>query len=78
MAFTSIENSGVAKKGSLHTMETTIPCKLYSEITGFSDDTKSKEQIEFCFQWVKRLGQNRHRGLGRCHFQLIKEQEDAK
>lgn len=78
VASTSIEESGVARKGSLRTMETTIPCTLYAEITGFPNDPKLKEQIEYCFQWVKRLGQNRHRGLGRCQFQRIEEKEDAK
>lgn len=79
VASTSIEESGVAQKGSLRTMETTIPCTLYAEITAFPDDPKSKEQIEYCFQWIKRLGQNRHRGLGRCQF-IFKEivREDTK
>lgn len=79
VASTSIEESGVAQKGSLRTMETTIPCTLRAEITEFPDDPKSKEQIEYCLQWVKRLGQNRHRGLGRCQF-IFKEivREDTK
>lgn len=79
VASTSIEENGVAKRGSLRTMETTIPCTLRAEITEFPDDPKSKEQIEYCLQWVKRLGQNRHRGLGRCQF-IFKEmvKEDAK
>ncbi len=76
VASTSIEESGVARKGSLRTMETTIPCTLYAEITEFPDDQKSKEQIEYCFQWIKRLGQNRHRGLGRCHFEFIKKEDE--
>lgn len=71
VASTAIGNSGVAQKGSLRTMETTIPCTLYAEITEFPN--VFEKEIKLCFQWVKRMGQNRHRGLGRCHFQLINE-----
>ncbi len=79
VASTEIKETGVAQKGSLRTMETTIPCTLYAEITEFPDNPKSKEQIEYCLQWVKRLGQNRHRGLGRCQFIFEKTvKEDAK
>lgn len=68
-------DSGVAKKHSLRRMQTTIPCELEAEITNVSDDFI--DQIEFCFKWMKRLGQNRNRGLGRCKFDMIKEEEET-
>ena len=79
VASTSIVETGIAKKGSLRSMETTIPCTLYAEITEFPSgtDTDFKADIELCFKWIKRLGQNRHRGLGRCQFEIVKEEEVA-
>lgn len=71
LASTAIEEkSGVAKKHSLRIMETTIPCLLNAEITDFPDKPELKAQIDSCFKWIKRLGQNRNRGLGRCQFEI--------
>ena len=63
-------DSGVAKKHSLRRMQTTIPCVLEAEITNVHTDFI--KQIESCLKWIKRLGQNRNRGLGRCQFEIIK------
>lgn len=60
---------GVAKKHSLRRMQTTIPCTLEAEITNV--EKGYIDQIELCFKWIKRLGQNRNRGLGRCRFEII-------
>ena len=68
--------SGVAEKHSLRRMQTTIPCVLEAEIMNV--DEIYKAQIEACFKWIKRLGQNRNRGLGRCRFEMIKEKEVTK
>ncbi len=68
--------SGVAKKHSLRRMQTTIPCILEAEITNVHID--HIEQIELCLKWIKRLGQNRNRGLGRCKFEMIKVGEETK
>jgi CRISPR/Cas system CSM-associated protein Csm3 (group 7 of RAMP superfamily) len=68
--------SGVAEKHSLRRMQTTIPCVLKAEIMNIDD--KYKDQIEACFKWIKRLGQNRNRGLGRCRFEIINGKEDKK
>lgn len=61
--------TGVAVKHSLRRIQTTIPCILEAEITGINE--KYLNQIEACFKWIKRLGQNRNRGLGRCCFKLV-------
>jgi CRISPR/Cas system CSM-associated protein Csm3 (group 7 of RAMP superfamily) len=63
--------SGVAVKHSLRRIETTIPLTLEARILNFED--KYKAELTECFQWIKRLGQNRHRGLGRCSFEFIEE-----
>jgi CRISPR/Cas system CSM-associated protein Csm3 (group 7 of RAMP superfamily) len=55
VASTAIEENGIAKKHSLRTMETSIPCTLYAEIVEVPEEFK--EQIENCFKWIKRLGQ---------------------
>jgi len=65
---------GIAKKHSLRVMETTIPCTLSAEITEFPDIEGYQEHMENCLKWIKRLGQNRNRGLGRCKFELKKEE----
>ncbi|MCL6102441.1 MAG: RAMP superfamily CRISPR-associated protein [Bacteroidetes bacterium] len=68
--------SGVAEKHSLRRMQTTIPCVLEAEISNVNEEYK--DQIEACFKWIKRLGQNRNRGLGRCQFEMINGKEDTK
>lgn len=71
MASTAIDESGVAKKRSLRKMETCIPLCLEANIM-FLDDAYI-ERMEECMQWIKRMGLSRHRGLGRCKFEIIKE-----
>lgn len=71
VASTEIGASGVAKKHSLRRMETTIPVILEARILNI--DEKYTSKMKDCFKWIKRLGQNRHRGLGRCSFEFIEE-----
>lgn len=74
IASTAIKaESGVAKQHSLRRMQTTIPCTMDAEITNI--DKAYFEQIELCMKWIKRMGQNRNRGLGRCQFEIIKSGE---
>lgn len=68
--------SGVAQKHSLRRMQTTIPCVLEAEITNVKEEYKA--QIEACFKWIKRLGQNRNRGLGRCRFEMTNKKGGSK
>jgi len=68
--------SGVARKHSLRRMQTTIPCVLEAEIMNVDDIYI--DQIEACFKWVKRLGQNRNRGLGRCRFEMKNKEGGTK
>ena len=72
MASTAIDSNGIAKDQTLRQMEVTIPLTLYATIESFPEDQKMIEQLNFCFQWIKKMGTNRTRGLGRCEFSQIK------
>ncbi len=73
---TTITEKGVAKPKSLRTMEVCLPVILEGSIKCFEDELsrelKSNEQelLEKGFKWLRRLGVNRNRGLGRCQFIL--------
>ena len=63
---TSIGENGIAREHSLRSLEVTVPCTLYASIIGVPAD--ACEMIEKSFGFIKRLGQKRNRGLGRCDF----------
>lgn len=67
IASTSIEKeTGVAKNKSLRTMEVCVPLKLIGFISGV--DENEIEHIKKAALWIRSLGVNRNRGLGRCQF----------
>ena len=72
---TAINENGIAKEHSLRRMESTIPIELFAQIHDFPMDHDQQKvfetKINECFQWIKRMGQNRHRGLGRCNFKIV-------
>lgn len=76
IAATAIGENGIAKKHSLRRMETVIPCELVATISGI--DENYVEEMKKCLKFIKRLGQNRHRGLGRCSFEVVEPKEEAK
>ncbi len=71
---TKITNKGVAKANSLRTMEVCMPITLVGEINCYKEGKekeltqKEKELLQKALKWVRRLGVNRNRGLGRCQF----------
>lgn len=67
------EKSGLARDQSLRRMETTIPCTLWAAIYNVPDE--DVEDLIKCLKWIKRLGTNRNRGLGRCKFTVIPQDE---
>ena len=67
---TAIDDEGIAVDHSLRRIETTVPCKLEGEIIGLPDDEDFLRVVTDALRYVKRLGQNRNRGLGRCAFSL--------
>jgi len=52
----------MAKDKSLRDIEVVIPLTLYGEVTNVQDKKKLRKALKF----IKRLGMNRNRGLGRC------------
>jgi CRISPR/Cas system CSM-associated protein Csm3 (group 7 of RAMP superfamily) len=68
VASTEIDEQGVAKDQSLRLLEVTLPLSLQGSIEDFPEGEDSRRQLEHCMNWVKRMGLNRNRGLGRCQF----------
>jgi len=64
---TAIDEYGIADEHSLRSMEVTVPCDLEGKIMNIPADFT--ELIEKGLKFIKRLGQNRNRGLGRCTIQ---------
>lgn len=70
---TKIDANGLAVDKTLRTIEIAIPLTFYAAIEDFPDKTDFEKQLIYCFKWVKRLGLNRNRGLGRCEVSLISQ-----
>lgn len=68
IASTALEENGVAKEHSLRTMQVVVPCVLHGEILNVPEELY--DELVQALKYIKRLGQNRNRGLGRCTFQL--------
>lgn len=64
------EQSGTARDNSLRKMETVIPCTLEGEILNIPEH--DIDAVLKGMKYIKRLGQNRNRGLGRCKFEINK------
>lgn len=71
LSATKINDAGQAEDGSLRQLEVTIPLYMYGEILHIPDEYK--EGIETCAKWIRRVGVNRNRGLGRCTIKLIEK-----
>lgn len=71
LASTAIqESTGTAKKNTLRKIEVVVPCTLEGEIINIPD--AFVPYIEIGLKLIKRLGENRNRGLGRCSFNNFK------
>ena len=64
------ETTGVAKDQSLRKIEVAIPLVLFGTIECESDEHKNA--ILKCMKFIKRLGMERNRGLGRCEISEVK------
>lgn len=69
IASTRIDKRGLATEHSLRVKEVCMPVTLEGKIIDIEQD--HKKVIESACQWVRHLGVNRNRGLGRCTFQII-------
>lgn len=67
---TQIDEFGQAKEGSLRQLEVTIPLTIYAKSEHFPEGLE--DQLTHCFNWIKQIGQNRNRGLGKCKFSIVK------
>jgi CRISPR/Cas system CSM-associated protein Csm3 (group 7 of RAMP superfamily) len=68
LAFTKINNRGIAEDDTLREIEVTVPLSLYGEIEILEEVDLDK--IFQALKMVKRMGLNRNRGLGRCHIEI--------
>ena len=73
---TAIDKAGQAKDTSLRKTQVTVPLPLFAKINNVNDS--QKELLKNCMKWVKRLGQNRNRGLGRCQLSVIDTAKEEK
>ncbi len=71
IASTAIDDNGIAVGHSLRRTEVTVPCTLEGEILDLPDNKDFEKIIFDAMRYVKRLGQNRNRGLGRCAFTVV-------
>jgi CRISPR/Cas system CSM-associated protein Csm3 (group 7 of RAMP superfamily) len=67
IASTQISDKGTAQVGSLRTMEICIPLSLQGRI---ELEESNKAIMELAIKWVRHIGANRNRGLGRCKITL--------
>lgn len=58
--------TGIAESHTLRKIDVTVPCQLYGTITGIPDELIT--DLENALHYIKRIGQGRNRGLGRCTF----------
>jgi CRISPR/Cas system CSM-associated protein Csm3 (group 7 of RAMP superfamily) len=72
LASTAIDENGIAKEHSLRRIEVVVPCKLVGTIHDVPDEIVP--QLKKSLAYIKRLGVNRNRGLGRCKFTVEKEE----
>lgn len=75
LASTAIDEHGIAKEHSLRRIEVTVPCTLEGYILCSPEDKDMLELLKDGLGYVRRLGQNRNRGLGRCRFGVIDKKE---
>lgn len=69
IASTSIDDNGIAIKGSLRTIEVCLPLKLEGYIDGI--ESSEVEYLTYAFKLIRHIGVNRNRGLGRCKFEIL-------
>lgn len=74
VAATAIDEGGIATENSLRRMEVCIPCTLMGKILDVP--VGMSEAMANGMKYIKRLGQNRNRGLGRCSLKVLNNERD--
>ena len=75
IASTAIDENGIAKEHSLRKIEVVVPCTLHGAIYGVPKDLT--DEIKNSFGFIKRMGQNRNRGLGRCTISSVSVEKEG-
>lgn len=71
IANTAIGKDGIAVGHSLRQIETVVPCTLGGQILNIPDSMK--DEMTSALRYIKRLGQGRNRGLGRCTITITEQ-----
>jgi CRISPR/Cas system CSM-associated protein Csm3 (group 7 of RAMP superfamily) len=66
IASTAINDRGVAVKGSLRTIQVTIPVVMEGSVVLKEQIDGAEQAFEQAFKWLRYIGVSRNRGLGRC------------
>ncbi len=66
---TSIDKDGIAKDHSLRKIQVAVPCELEGSILDVPE-TAVPDVVD-ALRFIKRLGSNRNRGLGRCDIEVL-------
>lgn len=72
IASTAIGTDGIAKNHSLRKIDVAVPCQLEGEVRNVPDGCT--DIVKESLMYVKRIGMNRTRGLGRCKIEIVGEQ----
>lgn len=70
LSSTKLDADGQAADTSLRQLEVCVPLTLVGSIENFPE--KDLKSLEPCLKWVKKIGLNRNRGLGRCQISILK------
>ncbi len=73
---TAIGKDGVADEHSLRRIQVVVPCSLEAEILNLPDETT--ELTGKVLAMIKRMGLDRHRGMGRCQLTIVETTETKK
>lgn len=69
LSATRLDSQGLADDGSLRQLEVCVPLSLFGTIEIFEEADSSF--LNHSASWIKQLGLNRNRGLGRCKISMI-------
>lgn len=69
LSSTKLDMNGLADDGSLRQLEVSVPLSLFGTIELF--DQVDVQLLKHSAAWVKSLGLNRNRGLGRCKISIL-------
>jgi hypothetical protein len=69
LSFTALDAEGIAVDHSLRRIEAVVPCELQGMITDLPQALAPT--VADALRFIKRMGLNRNRGLGRCQFDVV-------